>query len=347
MSNLINKYKSWREQLWFKIFSMALKLALAAVILLVLIGKADIKIENFAGLDMRWIAAALLAILLQNFLTAVRWWYLMRSVGVKASLFEALSLTMQGLFYTLFIPGGSVSGDVVKAALMAGKSADGSKFAAAFSVLIDRVCGLCGLLLLSFIAASAVLLLDIAGNGLFKTLLTATAIIAPCALICAVMAFRCDVILKIKLFKKLYDFLDKISKGAIGRIENALAAYRPAWKTVLAWTLISGLIAFPLIALAVWFIAAACPDSGGWSSGSCVAGALLSGSIGELAGILPLTPGGIGVRDAVFVEIFKACGLPGGVATQIPVLFTTLFVLASSTGAFFALYMLIVKRRKR
>ena len=131
---LLDKYKKWREQRWFKNAGMLIKLAIAVLIIWVLLAKANISKESFADLDLRWIGAAFAAILLQNLLTGVRWWFLMRSIGGKSTLFEAVSLTMQGLFFTLFIPGGAVSGDVVKAALIAGNTANGGKFAAVFSV---------------------------------------------------------------------------------------------------------------------------------------------------------------------------------------------------------------------
>ena len=321
--------------------TMLIKLALAILIVWLLLKHADIKKEHFANLNLWFLLPAFAAVLLQNLLTGVRWWALMRSVGIKTSVWAAVSLTMQGLFYTLFIPGGTVSGDVVKAALIAGNTGHGHKFDAAFSVLIDRICGLCGLFVLSWSAALLALLLDWQYSSAFRDFMLVIVIASPLFLLCAWAGFRCDLLLKIPLLRRLYDFSNRLSKGAIGRIEEAMSAYRPAGKIVTGWILISGLIAFPLIALAVWFIAAAAL---GWQDASqvdSIIGSLLSGSIGELAGILPLTPGGIGVRDAAFLEIFKACGLPSASAAVIPIVFTTLFVLASSTGAIFALYMLL------
>ncbi|MBE6366432.1 MAG: flippase-like domain-containing protein [Lentisphaerae bacterium] len=319
---------------------MLIKAALAVGIIVILLRHSGVKSENFTGLRPVWLVAAFAAVLAQNLLTGIRWWYLLRAAGVKVSLFDAVSLTMQGLFFTLFIPGGSVSGDVVKGALIAGKTGEGHKFDAVFSILIDRLCGLCGLFILSLLAALLALLQPVKWPEFFADMLYVVVAAAPVFLLCFVAAFRCDIILKVAFFKKLYDLANRLTRGGISRIEQALAAYRPAWKTVVAWTLLSGFAAFPLIVLAVWLIAVAALGISGSCDSGVVIGSLLSGSIGELAGILPLTPGGIGVRDAVFVEIFKACGLPGAASAVIPIVFTTLFVLASSTGALFALYML-------
>ena len=68
---LLDKYKKWREQRWFKNAGMLIKLAIAVLIIWVLLAKANISKESFADLDLRWIGAAFAAILLQNLLTGV------------------------------------------------------------------------------------------------------------------------------------------------------------------------------------------------------------------------------------------------------------------------------------
>ena len=54
---------------------------------------------------------------------------------------------MQGVFFTLFIPGGAVGGDLVKAGIVGKRAPDGQKFNGVFSILIDRICGMIGLFL--------------------------------------------------------------------------------------------------------------------------------------------------------------------------------------------------------
>ncbi len=333
-----------RHNRWYNAAVMLFKLAVAAGIIAILVSKANIKLENFAELRWGWIVAALAAILAQNVLTGLRWWALMRGVGIRVRRFDAVSLTMQGLFFTLFIPGGSVSGDVVKAGLIAKNMEHGAKFNAVFSILVDRICGLCGLLLLAFFTSAYAFFHAESFSPMLQKILLAVLIACPAALLCALAAFRCDLILKVSLFRKLYAWADRLTHGAVSKIEAALAAYRSAWKTVLWWAVISGGIAFPLIAFSVWLIALAVLQ--GIGSSAAAVGSLLAGSIGELVGILPLTPGGIGVRDMVFMEIFKAYGFDAEQSTMIPVVFTTLFILASSTGALFCLWSLLHTRKR-
>ena len=324
---------------------MALKLLLAGIIIYVLISKAGVQKEHFTDLSPVWLAAAFLVILLQHVLTGVRWWLLLRAIKLKTTFPEAVSLTLQGLFYTLFIPGGSVSGDVVKAALISSRAGEGKRFDAVFSILIDRVCGLCGLLILSLLASVTAMFCVPDKSSWFMHLLVAIMIAAPLGLLLALMAFRCDAVLKIKFFRSCFDFCDRLSKGAFSRIEKAMEAYRPVWKSVLNCVLLSGFAAFPLFALGTFLIGIACLHGNTEYMLNNAVGSLLSGSIGELAATLPLTPGGLGVRDAVYCEILKACAMPQQIAVLIPVVFSAIYVAASAVGAFFALHTILIARR--
>lgn len=85
--------------------------------------------------------------------TGLRWWRLMRPLGIEMSLGRAYVLNMVGLFYNSFMLG-STGGDFIKA-YYAGKHArPGLKTAAWFSVFIDRVVGLIVLVLIGGTAAT-------------------------------------------------------------------------------------------------------------------------------------------------------------------------------------------------
>jgi len=345
--NLKNKFSRCREQRWYKFLVMALKLLLAGAIISIVIFRGGVQKEQFSDLAWGWLLAAFAVILLQHVLTGIRWWLLLRLIGIGTKLTEAVSLTLQGLFYTLFIPGGSVSGDVVKAALISSRAGEGNRFAAVFSVLIDRVCGLCGLLILSLIAAVTALACNLSSSQWFRHLLMMIVVVSPLGLLAALMAFRCDIVLKIRFLKACFDLLDRISRGGFSRIEAALAAYRPAWTSVLECVLLSGFVAFPLFALAAFLIGSACLAGEGAYLMNNIVGSLLSGSIGELAATLPLTPGGLGVRDAAYCEILKACSIPAAQAAVIPVVFSAIYVAASAVGIVFALHTILLAKSKK
>ena len=85
--------------------------------------------------------------------TGLRWWRLMRPLGIEMSLGRAYVLNMVGLFYNTFMLG-STGGDFIKA-YYAGKHARrGQKAAAWLSVFIDRVIGLLVLVVIGGTAAT-------------------------------------------------------------------------------------------------------------------------------------------------------------------------------------------------
>ena len=84
--------------------------------------------------------------------TGLRWWRLMRPVGIEMSLGRAYVLNMVGAFYNTFMLG-STGGDFIKAYYTGKHARRGQKAAAWLSVFIDRVIGLVVLVIIGGIAA--------------------------------------------------------------------------------------------------------------------------------------------------------------------------------------------------
>ena len=93
------------------------------------------------------LAAALVLALISMGLSFARWCVLVRCQGIQLSMLEAFRLG--SICYLLsFVSVGSVGGDVFKAVFLA-KRRPGKRVAAVASVLVDRGCGLYGLLILA------------------------------------------------------------------------------------------------------------------------------------------------------------------------------------------------------
>jgi uncharacterized protein (TIRG00374 family) len=102
------------------------------------------------------LAAALAIVSVVYPLQAYRWWLLLRCRGLGISWLGTLRLVLIGAFFNFCVPLGSNGGDVVKAygAAKAVKgSMQGARSIAVISVLLDRVSGLLGLLLLAGLLA--------------------------------------------------------------------------------------------------------------------------------------------------------------------------------------------------
>ena len=81
---------------------------------------------------------------------SIRWWLLLRTQTIHIPFFNAIKLTFLGLFYNNIMPG-SVGGDIIKA-WYASKHTTQKRVETAFSVLIDRIIGLIGMLAMAIVA---------------------------------------------------------------------------------------------------------------------------------------------------------------------------------------------------
>ena len=90
----------------------------------------------------RWdlLAAAFVVMLAGILITLVRWWYLVRSVGISFSLSDAMRIGFLGYLFNL-APMGIVGGDLLKAWMLS-REKPGTRARAFASVIVDRIVGL-------------------------------------------------------------------------------------------------------------------------------------------------------------------------------------------------------------
>ena len=100
--------------------------------------------------DYLLLLAALLVALAAMSLSFARWCVLVRCQGIELTMMEAFRLGSIG-FLLSFVSAGSVGGDLFKAVFLANRR-PGKRVAAVASVVVDRGCGLYGLLLLVSLA---------------------------------------------------------------------------------------------------------------------------------------------------------------------------------------------------
>ncbi|WP_045225241.1 lysylphosphatidylglycerol synthase transmembrane domain-containing protein [Methyloterricola oryzae] len=87
-----------------------------------------------------WILAALMVGGSAQFVSSVRWWYLLKVQTIDIALASAFSLILISQFFNLFMPG-AVGGDVIKT-IYAVRYAPSKKTYVALSVLMDRLVGI-------------------------------------------------------------------------------------------------------------------------------------------------------------------------------------------------------------
>ena len=135
-----------------KFFWFFLKLAIAGGIVGYLVARNPAEIaDGFKAFDYKWLVPAVAIYFAHMLVCSWRWCRLTRMLGVELSPFEALSLTMQGYFFSLVIPGGAIGGDVVKMGVLSKRSAAGSRVEGAFTILMDRIIGMIALFSLALV----------------------------------------------------------------------------------------------------------------------------------------------------------------------------------------------------
>jgi len=113
-------------------------------------GKLNLRQVAAGFLHWQAISAMIVLLCIQPGITAWRWNLLLRAQEIRLPYRQAFGLTMMGLLFNVLIPG-AVGGDLMKGYYIT-RAMEGRRSSAATSILMDRVLGLLGLLLLAALA---------------------------------------------------------------------------------------------------------------------------------------------------------------------------------------------------
>jgi glycosyltransferase 2 family protein len=279
-------------------------------------GKLDFKlIANLANSPLALITAAFLSIL--NFwLISIRWREILKARSdVHIPTTGLLKVTWIGQFFSSVLPG-SVSGDLVKMLYVQEYNPKFSKKFLLVSILLDRVMGLCGLILLvglSSLFFSNYLLETSPG---LKPLLLTNYLLSSCVIFGLFLYFFFDKKVRILLIKLSSVFLKNFWEKII-QLWDDLSLIK------------SRLIRTVLVSIVVQFIGVVIF----WSLISeQVAGkmdfiqALAFIPLGLMTLALPIAPSGLGVGHAIFQKLFQLCQIENGASLFNIYFFATLMI---------------------
>ena len=308
-----------------KYFFTGLKLGVA-FLLLWHVGKdldyGSLKKLSPAGLCTGFLLSMFL-ILLQTTLAALRWNMLLQGQGIKLSFFRVLSLTFQGSMFSLFLPGGSVGGDVLKAAFLAKEAKKSGAVEGVTTILLDRLIGMLGLFSL-------------------------TGMIALCSLgqifcciggvLGGILIFLHTLLFKVQIFAKLLQKADSFTKGTCSRILHAVEVCRKDratfWKTFFLTLLILHPILIGCNILILYSL-----DNQKTGNIAFAQKTALAASLGNVASVAPVSPGGLGTRDKVTELILQASGIRKEKCALVPLIYSCASVLSALLpGLFFFLW---------
>lgn len=252
-----------------------------------------------------WVLLVLLGLTLYGAcVEAERLRVLFRAAGLRLTRRLAYRVVPVGVFFHFCFPGGT-GGDIVKLYYLARENA-GRGVEVATVVLVDRVVGLTAVLalVLSLVVANAELVASSA--ILWAIVLTASAALVAIAVVVA-LAWS-----KRLRGSRLYGWaMARMPlRRYVERVADAVHAFGDRKRALAAAVLIS-LGGHLGVAATYIVVASVILPSVSWT----VVGFL--SMLGMVANALPLTPGGIGVGEAAFEQLFSLAGASGGAALLI------------------------------
>lgn len=300
------------------IFLNILKLLVTGGLIYWLVNSGKLNFRLLAELQHHPLAVFLsVSLSTLNFcLISIRWRSILGArTDVQLPLFGIIKVTWIGQFFSSVLPG-SVSGDLVKMLYVRNLNPDFSNKFVFASILIDRLMGLSGLILL--VGVSSILFSShILGNSpAMQPLLMTNYVLAVIVIIALV------------LFYFFHDFIRNIFK----KLE---AAFLPrVWEKIIQlWDDLTGikqkLVKALVLSILVQFIAVLMfwcliyPFVDGHMD---FREALAFIPLGLMTLALPVAPGGLGVGHAIFQKLFQFSGIDNGASLFNLYFFVTLSV---------------------
>ena len=260
-------------------------------------------LEALGGADAWWLLPGLVALLCGLLLQAQRWIILLRVQGIFIGYLRSLRILLVGMFFNLFLLG-STGGDIIKIFLIM-REAPEKKAGAFLSVFIDRVVGV-----LALAAVSAVVILlrwdDLMAHNVTRYgVATAGAILGGTIgfIVAAWFTGRFNLASKLPRWLPAHD---KLVEAAGAFVEYARAGGAVGKAFLLS------LPAHILMFSTFWFGAKAFESGLNLLSIYCVM------PIVATVTALPISIGGAGLREGLFIEILGALySTPEPVATLV------------------------------
>ena len=296
--------------------------------------------QAFQRVRLPFFALALLLYAAAAVLGARRWQVILKIAGFPVRQGEALALTMKGCFFALVIPGGAIGGDVAKIGFLAASTGKGARLEGALTILLDRIVGMAGLFLLALVllAAELPVFLHVEIPGIRLTaggrigMVLALAALCLAGLLVIPLMLNIEALRRVRCFDRLFVSLDRFFRGALTRLEKVFELAREQWPRLLLWALLS-LVFIHFGQAAV--VLCICAGLDLVPTPETVLAAAAAVTIGNIAGLLPLSISGLGIRDTVICLLLSAARLPD--PAVIPLLYSALIVLFNLSGGLFLL----------
>ncbi|MBN1362605.1 MAG: flippase-like domain-containing protein [Sedimentisphaerales bacterium] len=284
----------------------------------------------FRRLDPWYFALALAIYALAQSVIAFRWWVLLRAQSVHIPILATFRLHFVGLFYNNVMPG-SVGGDLLKAWYVAKHTH--RRLEGAFSVFVDRVVGLGGMVLM----AIATYLLFLRGQNL--EVATRSEDGSPQGAfrygqamlwgVAAIVAVAAAVLLHPRGRRRALELAAKVWRrgwSLVGRTRDALAVYCSKPWTMLCAVVLT-MISQSVVVVSFWLLGRNMAIAAGLEYYFVVF------PVTWVIGAIPVSIAGLGVLEAGIVELFtRLTSAPAESALALALCQRFIWVIASLPG---------------
>jgi uncharacterized protein (TIRG00374 family) len=248
-------------------------------------------VQALGKADPLWLVPAFLCFGLVLVCSAFRWQLLMRVQGINLPWIRVWQLVMIGMFYNLFLPGGT-GGDLVKV-FYAVREAPRSKSAVFLSVVVDRLAGMFALIIVST-AVFFCFFHELTSLPMVRAFTVAVGAVFAAVLFIVGLGIAVD---RFHLASRIPQRMP--GHAAILDTARAFSVYARDWKAVAGAVLISLPLNFFIFGGAI-LAAAAFPGNPGPAAMTSVI------PIVNTISALPISLAGIGVREKLFSSMLHS-----------------------------------------
>jgi len=274
-------------------------------------------LDSLRAANLAWVALGIIVYAGGQWLSAWRWWLLLRPVELQVRYLRMVAFYFIGMFFNFFLPT-IVGGDAVKAILLSRET--GAPARSTMSVFMERNVGLLALLTIATAAAGFAPTVEVKGISLLHL-----------ALLLFAGFIAANLVLADRRAYHLIDYL--VALTPLGRLRSrasslydAVVPYRARrWRGVVAAAIVQSFLFQAIVILVVFLNAKAL------ALDVPVAALAVFVPLISLAGMLP-SMNGLGIRDVLYVLLLGRIGVPADVAFALAFLYFVVTFAASLPG---------------
>ena len=314
-----------------KIASLLVRIGISLILLVILFkfNKIDIHdlITDIQRADKLFLAVGFAIFFFSYFLGFLRWQMLLKAASISIPLKKLISSFSGGVFFSIFLPS-TIGGDIVRSADLAEHTRKAKEVIA--TVFLDRLSGYIGLVI---VILPAILL--------GKDLVHDNVVFSSIAVIIALLVVVLLVLFNNRIFLVITKFLSTPGAGRVKEtikdIHQEIHIFRNR-KQVIVGNLILSTFIQVISPLSIYFIACSLGLKVNF-----IYFLIFLPIIGAIT-LIPISIGGLGLREGLFVVYFAKAGVIKQLALAMSLLSFSFIVIYGALGGL--IYVLTVHRRR-